>query len=160
MTKMLIDRTLVEQALQIVENTAYPLARSLIKALRAALADQQEPGFWGRVAARQASRIKQLEATGQQALEAMRCAVPTGKITLTDWMKANRDLEAALAEPVQEPDTCTWQQDGDNTSGAYGTSCRHYFHLEDGTPEDNKMKWCCYCGKRLAQELITEDEDE
>ena len=31
----------------------------------------QEPGFWGRVAARQASRIKQLETAAQQALEAL-----------------------------------------------------------------------------------------
>jgi hypothetical protein len=31
---------------------------------------------------------------------------------------------------------------------------------EDGTPEDNEMAHCCYCGKRLAQELIAEDDDE
>lgn len=31
----------------------------------------QEPGFWGRIAARQASRIKRLETTGQHALEAL-----------------------------------------------------------------------------------------
>ena len=69
--------------------------------------------------------------------------------------KALRNLKAALAEP----ETCTWQQDGDSDSGVYGTSCRRYFNLEDGTPEDNKMAWCCYCGKKLAQALITEDED-
>jgi hypothetical protein len=68
----------------------------------------------------------------------------------------NEALRAALAEP----DTCTWYQDGDSDSGMYGTSCRRYFDLNDGTPEDNKMKWCCYCGKKLKQELITEDEDD
>jgi hypothetical protein len=64
-------------------------------------------------------------------------------------------LRAALAEPKSE--TCTWHQDGDSDSGTYSTSCGHYFNLEDGTPEDNKMSHCCYCGKRLAQELITEE---
>jgi len=65
-------------------------------------------------------------------------------------------LEAALAKP----DTCTWFQDGDSDSSMYQTSCRKYFDLTDGTPEDNKMQWCCYCGKKLVQELITEDSDE
>lgn len=62
------------------------------------------------------------------------------------------------AEP--EPETCTWHQDGDSDSGVYATSCRHYFNLEDGTPEDNKLAWCCYCGKKLTQELITEGGDD
>jgi hypothetical protein len=68
-------------------------------------------------------------------------------------------LRAALAQQ-DESETCTWHQDGDSDSGVYATSCRRYFNLEDGTPEDNKMQWCCYCGKRLVQELITEDGDE
>ena len=68
--------------------------------------------------------------------------------------------EAVRRAALAEPETCTWQQDGDSDSGVYGTSCRRYFNLEDGTPEDNKMKWCCYCGKKLAQALITEDEDD
>ena len=80
---------------------------------------------------------------------------------LEDWdspvaLPAMVDLRAALAEP----ETCTWQQDGDSDSGVYGTSCGHYFDITDGTPEDNKMKWCCYCGRKLTQALITEDEDE
>jgi hypothetical protein len=64
------------------------------------------------------------------------------------------------ATQVPEPETCTWHQDGDSDSGTYSTSCRHHFNLEDGTPEDNKMSWCCYCGKKLAQELITEGGDD
>ena len=100
MTTITIDRATVEQALHVAENAGYPLA--LIKALRAALAQQ--------------------------------------------------------AEPVEQ--TCTWFQDGDSDSGVYGTSCGHYFQIEDGTPADNKMAWCCYCGKKLAQELIAENEDE
>ena len=98
MTTMQIDRAVVEQALHVAESAGYPVA--LIKALRAALTQQDEP------------------------------------------------------------ETCTWHQDGDSDSGVYATSCGHYFNLEDGTPEDNKMQWCCYCGKKLVQELITEGDDE
>ena len=101
-------------------------------------------------------------ATVEQALEALE--TPIHEQSFMQKQNAITALKAALAEPVEqeqaEPDTCTWQQDGDSDSGFYGTSCRRYFNLEDGTPEDNKMAWCCYCGKKLAQSLITEDEDD
>ena len=106
-----------------------------------------------------------LQTAAQQALEF--CEFLWREVVLNDWAEGQREateaaLRAALAEQQEqaEPDTCTWQQDGDSDSGVYGTSCGSYFHLEDGTPEDNKMAWCCYCGKRLAQELITEDNDD
>ena len=40
-------------------------------------------------------------ATVEQALEAMRRAVPTGKITLADWHKSIAELEAVLAQQVK-----------------------------------------------------------
>jgi hypothetical protein len=72
------------------------------------------------------------------------------------WPETITSLRAALAQQA-EPETCTWHQDGDSDSGLYATSCGRYFNLTDGTPEDNKMSWCCYCGKKLAQELIAEE---
>jgi hypothetical protein len=108
MTKITIDRAVVEQALEALEalRLGMPdsvLARSLdlrIEALKAAMAESvQEPGFWGRVAARQASKIKQLETAAQQALEALeevRFWHAKQKMAITA-------LRAALAEPVQEP---------------------------------------------------------
>ena len=77
---------------------------------------------------------------------------------ITEGMHALRAALAQQAEPGEQ--TCTWFQDGDSESGVYATSCRRYFDITDGTPEDNKMQWCCYCGKKLAQELIAENEDE
>ena len=125
MTTITIDRAVVEQALHVAESAGYPVA--LIKALRAALAQQEEPR-------------NQCGETCERAKLCATCA-------------------QALAQQ-DEPETCTWHQDGDSDSGVYATSCRHYFNLEDGTPEDNKMQWCCYCGKKLVQELITEGDDE
>ena len=101
--------------------------------------------------------MNDLRTAAQQALKALERA---DKISgYANNKKVITALRAALAQQA-EPETCTWQQDGDSDSGVYGTSCGHYFQIEDGTPADNKMAWCCYCGKKLAQELITEDEDE
>lgn len=43
---------------------------------------------------------------------------------------------------------CRWLQDSD---GLWNASCgeNRYFELNDGTPRDNHMRYCCYCGGRL-----------
>lgn len=98
-----------------------------------------------------------LRTAAQQALDWLEGEQP---YSIDEAYQIEEDLRRAFRAALAEPETCTWQQDGDSDSGSYGTSCRRYFNLEDGTPEDNKMAWCCYCGKKLAQALITEDEDE
>ena len=110
-----------------------------------------------------------LREAAQQALEALEQSETT--VRYEGFGLAHREAErkhqaaitalrAALAQEQADPDTCTWHQDGDSDSGVYATSCGHCFSLEDGTPEDNKMAHCCYCGKKLVQELITEGDDE
>ena len=51
--------------------------------------------------------MSDLRTAAQQALDAMKRSVPTGRITLYEWDKALSDLDAALAqeqaEPVEEP---------------------------------------------------------
>ena len=99
-----------------------------------------------------------LREAAQQALEALEEYAPQhGRPD--DMMVAITALRAALAQEQAEPDTCTWQQDGYVESSTYRTSCGHYFNLENGTPADNKMAHCCYCGKKLVQELITENKN-
>ena len=132
--------------------------------------------------------MSDLRTAAQQALEALEHH--GGNLPWNAFVEVRKDLRDALAQQADttdpghdvdvlrehvrhlerrvrqlhaqqaEPETCTWHQDGDSDSGVYATSCRHYFNLEDGTPEDNKMQWCCYCGKKLVQELITENDDE
>lgn len=70
-----------------------------------------------------------LRTAAQQALEAMRCAVPTGKITLYEWDKAVSDLDAALAEPVQGP--VAWR----TFDGEGGYDYRTYEDNEDYAAE-------------------------
>ena len=98
-----------------------------------------------------------LRTAAQQALEALEQRLPLkGQAAIIDELN---NLRAALAQQ-EEPETCTWHQDGDSDSGVYATSCRRFFNLDDGTPEDNRLAWCCYCGRKLLQELITEDGDD
>jgi hypothetical protein len=54
-------------------------------------------------------------------------------------------------------DACTWSQE-DECSGSWNTSCGHMFRLDEGSPEDNGMKFCCYCGETLTSERWV-DED-
>jgi hypothetical protein len=63
----------------------------------------QEPGFWGRIAARQATRIKRLETTGQHALEALekyqRMMLVEAGCQSEEGEAAIDTFRAALAEP-------------------------------------------------------------
>jgi hypothetical protein len=53
---------------------------------------------------------------------------------------------------------CNWHQDGEDCT-TYATSCGHYFEITDGSPSENRFKFCCYCGKPVEESLhIIEDE--
>ena len=72
-----------------------------------------------------------------------------------------RDIQDAINNQMalEQPNECHWYQDGDEDSGTYMASCnRRYFMFEDGTPTDNRMSHCCYCGKPLV-EVPIEPED-
>lgn len=40
---------------------------------------------------------------------------------------------------------CIWTETGE----MWETTCGNAFVLNDGTPADNEMKFCCYCGGQL-----------
>lgn len=60
-------------------------------------------------------------------------------------------LSAAVAtwnrRAKQEP-ACVWSR-ADEDTDTWETSCGSAFMLNDGTPKENLMKYCPYCGKRL-----------
>lgn len=44
---------------------------------------------------------------------------------------------------------CTWTDpDGE---GNYDTECGNRFVVIQGTPSDNEMGWCCYCGREIKE---------
>jgi hypothetical protein len=42
---------------------------------------------------------------------------------------------------------CRWTPDED---GVYETTCGQMFQTAAGTPHENNMEYCCYCGRRLV----------
>lgn len=53
---------------------------------------------------------------------------------------------------------CHWSQDGED-SDIWAAQCGRYFTTNDGSPSDNEMRFCCFCGKPLV-EIRFEDEHE
>jgi hypothetical protein len=45
---------------------------------------------------------------------------------------------------------CEWKQDTDYETEIWHTSCGEAFVFNDGGPEENFLKFCCYCGGRLT----------
>jgi hypothetical protein len=96
-----------------------------------------------------------LRAAARQALEALEEV--QNHMNTSDWFDMRA---AALKAALEQPNECHWYQDGDEDSDKWAASCgRHrYFQLNDGTPTDNRMTHCCYCGKPLV-EVPIEPED-
>jgi hypothetical protein len=79
---------------------------------------------------------------------------------LQNKLRLKWNARAALAQQEQEQEECRWLQDGDEGSSTWQASCsRRYFMLEDGTPTDNRMSHCCYCGKKLVEVPIEQEDD-
>ena len=50
---------------------------------------------------------------------------------------------------------CKWKPDKD---GIYDTGCGNRYVIMEGTPKDNHMKYCTYCGKQLDEETETTED--
>jgi len=53
----------------------------------------------------------------------------------------------ARPHPQPEDPPCLWKGD----DGTYETSCGQAFTIIDGTPADNDMRFCTYCGKPIEE---------
>lgn len=45
---------------------------------------------------------------------------------------------------------CIWSKEEFDEYNMWNTECGESFCLETDTPKENKMKYCCYCGKELG----------
>ena len=52
---------------------------------------------------------------------------------------------------------CTWQEDED---GVWWTNCNEGHVLLEGSPYENLMTYCCYCGQPLLESPYTEPLDD
>lgn len=44
-------------------------------------------------------------------------------------------------------DWCEWREE----DGVWSTDCGGDFEINEGTPAENRMGFCCYCGKPIIQ---------
>lgn len=51
-------------------------------------------------------------------------------------------------------DKCRWREDED---GNWHTDCENVHVVIEGTPSDNHMRFCCYCGANLKQKRHNDD---
>lgn len=56
-------------------------------------------------------------------------------------------------------EACKWTQE-DYDSSVWHTECGDAMSLNEGTPGDNFMRFCCYCGKPLDGVAWTFTEDD
>ena len=71
----------------------------------------------------------------------------------------NDELPDYAAEQAERPPTCLWSRADDDTD-VWETTCGHAFTIIDGSPADNQMAFCCYCGRELESETGDSDADK
>jgi len=59
-----------------------------------------------------------------------------------------RNQDRLFRELGKEKGVCIWHQDED---GDWHTGCDNIYIILAGTPKENGMKFCCYCGNPLRQ---------
>ena len=70
-----------------------------------------------------------------------------------DFVKHAADARAhALQSQDREGAFCVWHNDPE-TDKSWDTSCRKLFEIYDGTPTENGMTFCCYCGKPIREAI-------
>ena len=57
---------------------------------------------------------------------------------------------------ISDKNYCRWSPPSNFEIDYWETECDNAFNLIDGTPSENGMKFCPYCGKKLIE--IKEDE--
>ena len=58
-----------------------------------------------------------------------------------------------------KPAHCQWTLDGDD-SDTWDTKCGNFFTLNEGTPSENNMSHCCFCGLPLEEIILSESGDD
>jgi len=72
-----------------------------------------------------------------------------------DAIKIAKIVQAQYAEEIarlkaENEGECEWRID-DRDNDVYTTGCDNAFIFVEGTPEENQMNYCCYCGKPISE---------
>ena len=66
----------------------------------------------------------------------------------------NKALTAEISQLKEAKGSCKWFQEnehGFDPTDTWQTNCGDYYTIFEGTPAENKMKFCCFCGKPLIE---------
>jgi hypothetical protein len=92
-------------------------------------------------------RMVQMEEKGTVVRCAEKLALNSNnKMTWMEGWRLRRPDEPFTHPKTRKKKPCQWQQDPD---GDWDTACGHRFIILAGTPTENDMRFCCYCGKPL-----------
>jgi len=50
---------------------------------------------------------------------------------------------------------CLWQE---TDEGFWETDCGHAYVVEHGTPSEEEMKFCCFCGLKLDESRLDDND--
>ena len=75
----------------------------------------------------------------------------------TAYQALMRGRKAAKEDVERASGSCEWTE---NDSGQWITHCGGSFEVTTGTPEDNHMKFCCFCGKMITFIKYKPEDDE
>jgi len=73
----------------------------------------------------------------------------------TDPEKYFEERGKELHRRLMEPDICKWKQDANGEWNLWDTDCGETFSLEAETPKENKMVYCCFCGRKIKEVLAS-----
>lgn len=65
------------------------------------------------------------------------------------------ELLKELIGAANEP--CVWTED---EGGNWNTGCDNSFVIIEGSPAENKMRFCCYCGKPITEKPYVDTVSE
>ena len=53
------------------------------------------------------------------------------------------------AQDFHEKFFCQWKYDADERTEAWETSCGNDWQFNEGTPAENRITYCPYCGRKI-----------
>lgn len=78
-------------------------------------------------------------------------------------IQAYREQIARLNRGLPAPNggyTCTWIQEENQDSNTWSTSCGREWELTDGTPMENDIQYCVFCGRSVRTVDGSDQDDE
>lgn len=70
--------------------------------------------------------------------------------TLPDWIR-EFEAQTVIRNLLAERDaTCAWTEHA-VSAGFWSTDCGEAFEVHVGSPGQNGLRYCCFCGRRLAE---------